>query len=111
MAKITKRVVDGLTEGVIWDDDPIGFGVRCRGNGKHYFVKLRVGNRQRWIKIGRHGSPWTPDTARTEAKRLLGVKAAGNDPTLERERAKNAATVEDLGKRFMKEHVASHCKP
>ena len=22
--------------------------------------------------IGRHGSPWTPDTARIEAKRLLG---------------------------------------
>jgi hypothetical protein len=30
--------------------------------------------------IGRHGSPWTPDTARTEAKRLLGVVAGGTDP-------------------------------
>lgn len=30
--------------------------------------------------IGRHGSPWTPDTARTEAKRLLGLVAGGKDP-------------------------------
>jgi hypothetical protein len=26
-------------------------------------------------------SPWTPDTARTEAKRLLGLVAGGKDPT------------------------------
>jgi integrase len=30
--------------------------------------------------IGRHGSPWTPDTARGEALRLLGTLATGTDP-------------------------------
>jgi hypothetical protein len=30
--------------------------------------------------IGRHGSPWTPDTARTKARELLGVVAGGADP-------------------------------
>jgi hypothetical protein len=27
-----------------------------------------------------YGSPWTPDMARTEAKRLLGLIASGEDP-------------------------------
>jgi integrase len=30
--------------------------------------------------IGRHGSPWTPDTARNEALRLLGSVVGGDDP-------------------------------
>ena len=30
--------------------------------------------------IGRHGSPWTPDTARSEALRLLGTLVGGGDP-------------------------------
>ena len=36
--------------------------------------------RQRLITIGRHGSPWAPDTARQEALRLLGEVARGGDP-------------------------------
>jgi Arm DNA-binding domain len=110
MSKITKRAVDSLTTGILWDDDVAGFGVRARGHGKHYVLKLRVGNRQRWISIGRHGSPWTPDSARDEARRLLGLKATGKDPTTEREAAKNCVTVEDLAERFMDEHVAHRCK-
>ena len=27
--------------------------------------------RQRWFTIGRHGAPWTPESARLEARRLL----------------------------------------
>jgi hypothetical protein len=34
--------------------------------------------------IGRHGSPWTPDAARNEARRLLGEVAAGDDPASEK---------------------------
>jgi integrase len=36
--------------------------------------------RQRWATIGRHGSPWTVETARKEALRLLGQIAEGEDP-------------------------------
>jgi hypothetical protein len=47
--------------------------LRCRpGGSKTYFLKVRIGNRQRWLTIGRHGAPWTPETARKEALRLLG---------------------------------------
>ena len=88
-----------------------GFGVRCRASGaKHYVLKMRVGGRQRWLTIGRHGSPWTPDKARSEALRLLGLKAGGNDPASDRDRQKGAITIAELGARFLTEYVPQHCK-
>lgn len=84
--KLTKRAVDALQSGGnevrIWDTDVRGFGARCRGlGGKYYFLKYRLPNgRQRWATIGRHGSPWTVETARKEARRLLGQIVDGEDP-------------------------------
>jgi integrase len=110
--KITKRTVDQVASGVIWDREIKGFGIRCRESGaKYYVLKLRVGGRQRWLTIGRHGSPWTPDSARREARRLLGLKAAGQDPAMDRDRQKDAVTIAELGKRFLEEYVTQHCKP
>ena len=82
--KITKRTVDAMTTGedgaerVLWDGELKGFGVRVqRGGAKSYVLHYRVGCGRgaplRKLTIGRHGSPWTPDTARREAKRLLGL--------------------------------------
>ena len=34
----------------------------------------------RKLTTSKRGSPWTPDMARTEAKRLLGLIACGEDP-------------------------------
>ena len=34
----------------------------------------------RKVTIGPYGSPWTVETARKEAKRILGLVAAGQDP-------------------------------
>ncbi len=115
-AKITKRMVDQLVAGecdnILWDSEIKGFGVRCRQSGaKHYMLKMRVGGRQRWLAIGRHGSPWTPETARAEALRLLGIRAAGHDPAMERDRRKGATTVAHLGERFLSEYLDKHCKP
>ena len=114
--KITKRTVDQLSPGsrdrILWDREVRGFGIRCRpSDAKHYVLKMRVGGRQRWLTIGRHGSPWTPDNARREALRLLGLKAAGHDPASERDRQKGAITIAELGKRFLQEYVPQHCKP
>ena len=111
--KITKRTVDGLSAGeTAWDTEVKGFGVRCRrADAKYYVLKTRVGGRQRWLTIGRHGSPWTPDSARGEALRILGLKVAGKDPASERDRQKGVITVAELGARFLKEYVRQHCKP
>lgn len=115
-AKITKRTVDQLSrtkdDSILWDTEIKGFGVRRRRSGaKHFFLKTRVGGRQRWLTIGRLGSPWTPDKARVEALRLLGLKAAGHDPALARDRQKGAVTIAALGTRFLNEYVTQHCKP
>jgi integrase len=115
-AKITKRTVDQLSrtkcDSILWDTEIKGFGVRCRRSGaKHYILKTRVGGRQRWLTIGRHGSPWTPDSARREAIKLLALKATGHDPALERDRRKGAITIAELGTRFLSEYVTQHCKP
>ena len=114
--KITKRAVDNLLSSgggaLLWDTEVKGFGIRRRQSGTgYYLLKMRVGGRQRWITIGRHGSPWTPDSARREALRLLGLRAAGRDPATERDRQRVAVTVEELADRFLQEHVAQHCKP
>jgi integrase len=112
--KITKRSVDGLatadSQVVMWDTELKGFGVRCRASGaKYYVIKFRSGGRQRWT-IGRHGSPWTPDTARGEAMRQLGLRAGGKDPASERDRQKGVITVAELGARFLNDYVPHHCK-
>lgn len=114
--KITKRTVDQLSpcghDVLVWDTDVKGFGVRCRRSGaKFYVLKTRIGGRQRWLTIGQHGSPWTPDGARREALRLLGLKAGGGDPATVRDRQKVAITIAELADRFLREHVAQHCKP
>jgi integrase len=115
--KITKRAVDQLAPNcgqstTLWDSDVKGFGIRCRPSGaKFYVLKARIGGRQRWLTIGRHGSPWTVETARREAWRLLGLRAAGLDPATLRDRQRGAITVAQLGMRFLAEYVPQHCKP
>jgi integrase len=111
--KITKRVVDGLEpvdgkDSFLWDSELRGFGVRCRPSGaKFYFLQYRAGRRQRWLTIGRHGSPWTPEMARREAKERLGEIAGGNDPGAVRDVEKEAGTVAELCDLYLSEGCAT----
>ncbi len=85
LGKITKIAVGRLPAGgLLWDQAVIGFGARRQLRDVFYLLRYRLNGRQRFITIGRHGSPWTPDTARTEAKRLLGLVASRTDPANER---------------------------
>jgi integrase len=119
--KITKRAVDALKasqggETTLWDADVKGFGVRVRSGGaRTYIVRYRpgAGGRNaplRTLTIGRHGSPWTPDTARAEARRLLGIVETGADPAADHALRRAAPTVSDLADRFSAEHVESKLK-
>jgi len=67
-------------DGWLWDQATCGFGVRKQTRGTFYYVRYRHGGQQILRSIGRHGSPWTPDTARAKAKELLGVVAGGVNP-------------------------------
>ena len=114
--KITKRAVDALVaktcaEAVLWDDEIKGFGIRVRSGGaKTYILQYRAGTGRkaplRKLTIGKHGSPWTPSTARTEAKRLLGLVASGDDPAHRRTEERKTLTVADLCDLYLSEGVA-----
>jgi integrase len=53
--------------------------------------------KQQFFTIGRHGSPWTPDKARKEAKRVLGLVADGKDPGAEKKEGR-AQAADTLGR-------------
>lgn len=109
--RITKRTVDALRPGeIVWDSAVKGFGVRCQRDAKVYILKARVGGRQRWFSIGRHGTPWTPEKARYEAQRIWGDIRDGRDPAVIREANRNKPTVAELCERFLSEHAAEHKK-
>ena len=111
-ANITKARVDRMSIGdVLWDDDVRGYGVRRRRRETSYVLKYRAGGKQRFITIGKHGAPWTPDTARKEARRLLGAIHAGNDPAVRRDRLNREMTVSAVLDRYLEDHVEAHNKP
>jgi hypothetical protein len=92
-SKITKSAVERLQGGEwIWDATVKGFGARRQRDGVFYYLRYRVNGAQRMKSIGRHGSPWTPDTARTRAKEQLGKVAAGSDPFAEALQTRAAET-------------------
>ncbi len=87
----------------VWDSAVAGFGARRqRSQAIAYVLLFRTKEgRSRRLTIGRHGAPWTPDTARQEAQRLLGEIAAGRDPSVAKREARVAATVADLCDLYM----------
>ncbi len=107
--RITKTAVDRmLPDSIFWDTGIAGFAVRRQRSAPVYLVKTRIGRRQRWLTIGRHGSPWTPETARKEARRLLGDISGGSDPATRRDAKRREPTVAQVLDRYLKEHVAAH---
>jgi hypothetical protein len=107
---VTIRTVKALKAGqTIWDanhrEAVRGFGVRRQRCNPVYVIKYRVYGRQRFVTIGPHGSPWTPDRARREAKRLLGLVADGKDPQAEKfdARAKAADTIGKVADEYLKQ--------
>ena len=99
---LTIKTIAAIPPGkTAWDDGRgavTGFGARRQtGDSVAYIIKYRTADgRQRWHTIGRHGSPWTPDLARAEARRLLVDVAKGDDPAAEKQQGRKAATVAQL---------------
>jgi len=114
--RITKSRVEALKAGqALWDDELRGFVARAWASGVSYGVKYRAGHgrgaRQRWVIIGRHGAPWTPDTARHRAKAVLLAVGTGQDPARDRDDETVAATVSDLWQLYRQRHSVPSKKP
>jgi integrase len=118
-AKITKRLVDSIEapevgEVRVWDTDLKGFHLRVRAKpkgearepAKVYALRYRIGSVQRTYTIGRHGSPWTPDTAREKAEEALIAAKRGEDPAVEKKKEREALTVGQLIDRYLEDGPA-----
>jgi integrase len=102
--RIGQRHIKTLQPGeVVWDSAVTGFGARRqKGEARTYFLFYRTAEgRQRWYTIGRHGAPWTPDTARDEARRLLGDNARGGDPAAAKQASRKAITTAEWCDHYM----------
>jgi integrase len=112
-AKLTKRTVDAVqppTTGdlEVWDTELKGFCLRVTSKGsKSYALKYRLGSAQRWWTIGKHGSPWTPDTARDAARTALNKVADGIDPAADKRLTREALTVGALIDLYLEEGPAT----
>lgn len=111
-AKVTKRAVDtarsNKRDTFIWDTELAGFGIKVTPAGNRiYVIQYRIHGRLRRYTIGKHGSPWTPAKARTEASRLRGLIAAGIDPAEEKAAARADPTIAELCELYVTEGCAT----
>lgn len=115
-AKLTKRTVENLKvrakDYIVFDAELAGFGVRVMPSGKRFFlVQYRRRGRTRRVMIGQFG-PITAENARRSATRMLGqVRSGDGDPAAARDIERQSTTVQELGQRFLKQHVSVRCKP
>jgi len=116
MPKLTKRSVEALKvrgdNYIAFDAELPGFGVRVMPSGKRFFlVQYRRHGRTRRVMLGQFG-PLTAEVARRRALVLLAqARSGGSDPAADRDALRQSLTVEQLGARFLREHVAVRCKP
>lgn len=114
--KLTKRAIDALEARpgknyIVFDDELPCFGIRVMPSGKRFFlIQYRFKGRTRRYMLGMYG-PVTPEEARRQAMILLGQVKGGIDPAEQRDAARRAGSVAELGKRFLKQYVPTRCKP
>lgn len=104
--KITLSAIRQLAPGDEMRDSEVkGFGARRQAEVVAYFVHTRIQGRLRRITIGRHGSPWTPETARKEAARLLlDIRQGGNPATARVESHRTTNTFDEVAAEFLAVH-------
>jgi integrase len=108
-SKIGLRQIGALQPGqTIWDASLPGFGARRqKSDAVSYVLYYRNHEgRQRWYTIGRHGAPWLPDTARNEARKLLGDVAKNSDPAADKRSKRRANTVAELCDLYLDDALA-----
>jgi integrase len=112
--KLGRRAVTGLPAvtktTIFYDSELTGFGVKVTPTGaQSWVVEYRPGEGGRRVAKRRMviGTPATlsPEKARDAAEKLLAKVKLGADPAAERGAARNAETVDELLKAFVKGHL------
>lgn len=113
-AKLTKRLVDATAalpdmDVIVWDTEVQEFRLRVRPSGrKSYEVRYRPkgSKSQRQVTIGVHGSPWTVEEARDQAKSILREVHAGADPLETKSALRASLTVAELCDAYLQQGPA-----
>ena len=111
--RITKRTVDSLRveekDAVFWDRDLPGFGVRVHASGrKVYVVQSRGPAGLRRVSLGRHGELSAGEARKRGAAVIDRIKRGENPLPAP---PASALTVAGLAERYLRVHVAVHCRP
>lgn len=113
--KLIKKNIDKLKpeskDIEYWDTDDQGFFLKVTPAGKKsffLFYRNKYGQKRK-AKIGDYG-PMTPDEARALAIDWLGAVQHGEDPAMEKKRARRGMTVRELSDTFLNDHVDVHKK-
>jgi integrase len=86
---------EGKTDHIEWDEALPSFGVRLRGQGKHFIIQYRVGQQQRRESLG-DVRKITLDQARQIARQRFAQVELGTDPAAEKAKAREAASAAAL---------------
>lgn len=109
-ARLTKARVEGARPSAagdvfLWDAALPGFGLRVLPSGRRsYLIQYRAKGRTRRLTLGPHGT-LTLDQARRRARRLLAGVHEGQDPSEDRHQQRLAATMAELGERYLEQHA------
>lgn len=108
MKKLTKSYVDKLPfpeKGQVFYRDPElkGFALRVTKGSKTYIVETSVRGKTCRVTIGKHRI-FSPDQARTQAKKLLADMAMGINPNLQKQQERaQTVTLQQVFNQFMRE--------
>jgi len=116
VAHVTAQSIQRLAalpdrEVFLWDSSLRGFGVRVTPAGlRSFIVQYRIGRRTRRMRIGRVGEISAADARKLAAEQLATVRMGG-DPSADRRRMRESATVEQLTERYLHEHAEPKKRP
>jgi integrase len=97
-----KKAKPGTTT---WDDEVKGLHLRAFAERKSFYLYFRTkAGKERKPKLGDYGVLSLAD-ARRIARDLLRVVAEGKDPLIEREKEKQAPTMQELWERYERDHL------
>lgn len=109
---ITEAAVKRLKPGAkLWDEKVRGFVARKQVSDAVFYLLYNFHGRKRWYRIGPYGAPWTVDSARKEASRVLGAVASGADPAGLKALDAKAPTVAEMAALFLEQHAKPKLKP
>src|SRR5262245_3346945 len=105
MPKLTKRIVDAArpraADYFVWCATPRGCGLRVYPSGKKIFVvQLRFAGKTVRPRIGPFG-PFTVESARTDAEKIIREAAQGRHPRQGRDDARTAPSLADLCDQYL----------